>query len=168
MARTRITASQFGELTEPLLGLTISRPWRGHGSALFLELGGLHREAVAARTRRFSILRGQATIMMQWSWRIERVRSIEPGSWCTDRRLEHAINCLKGARITAMDVVGRLPELVLTLSGGRWIHSFMTAEGQPQWVVFLPDDSWLTVERGAVIHDTQNQRRRVKRTIGAT
>jgi hypothetical protein len=32
----------------------------------------------------------------------------------------------------------------------------MTAEGQPQWAIFLPDQSWITVERGLVIRDTQN------------
>jgi hypothetical protein len=54
-------------------------------------------------------------------------------------------------------VTGRLPELVLGLSDGRWIHSFMTADGQPAWTVFLPGGGWLTVERGGIVHETQNR-----------
>jgi hypothetical protein len=53
-------------------------------------------------------------------------------------------------------VEGRLPELVIALSGGLWVHAFNTAEGQPQWTVFLPDESWLRVDGGRLVHNTQN------------
>ena len=96
--------------------------------------------------------------MIEWSWRVERARSIEAGSWSTDRRIDGAVSRLRGPRVTELAVTGRLPELVVGLSDGRWVHSFMTAEGQPEWALFLPDGSWLTVERGRLVHDVQNQR----------
>ncbi len=95
--------------------------------------------------------------MLDWSWRVERARSIEAGSWSTDRRINATVAKLRGPRVTEVAVTGQLPELVLQLSDGRWVHSFMTAEGQPEWTLFLPDGSWLTVKGGRIIHDVQNQ-----------
>jgi len=155
-----ITRSSFSELVQPILGWPLSLAWRGHGSALFLELGPLARASKRSGLRRSTHPRGAATIMIEWSWRVERARSIEVGSFSSERRIEAGIARIGGSRITAVDVAGRLPELVVELSDGRRIHSFMTAEGQPAWVVFLPDRSWITVERGALVHDTQNVRRR--------
>jgi hypothetical protein len=86
--------------------------------------------------------------MIEWSWRIERAQSIAVGSGSSERRLNAAIPRLIGPKVSEISVVGRLPELIMALSNGRWVHSFMTADGQPAWTVFLPDGSWLTVEGG--------------------
>jgi hypothetical protein len=98
--------------------------------------------------------------MIEWSWRVERARSIEVGSFSSERRIDAGIARLSGSRIKTIDIAGRLPELVVELSDGRRIHSFMTAEGQPAWTILLPDKSWLAVERGTLVHDTQNVRPR--------
>jgi hypothetical protein len=34
----------------------------------------------------------------------------------------------------------------------------MTAEGQPEWTILMRSGGWITVERGRLIHDTQNAR----------
>ena len=96
--------------------------------------------------------------MIEWSWRIERARSIEVGSWSTDRRIDGAIPRLIGPKVSEISVAGRLPELVVALSDDRWVHSFMTTGGQPEWTLFLPDGSWLTVESGRLTHDTHDVR----------
>ncbi len=92
--------------------------------------------------------------MIEWSWRIEAPRSIRAGSWSGDRKMNNAISELQGHRIKEISLEGRLPELVIALTGDRWVRSAMTAEGQPEWTVFLKDGTWLCVERGSVIHDT--------------
>ena len=91
--------------------------------------------------------------MIEWSWRVERARSVEVGSWSSERRINVGIKRLTGLRISDITIDGRLPELVLALTGRRWVHSFTTADGQPGWTVFLRDGTWLTVEEGHVIHD---------------
>jgi hypothetical protein len=149
-----ISRERFAELTRPLLGLEVSRPWRGYGSALFLELGQLGRLPPHKNPK------GRFTVMIQWSWRIERARSIEAGSWSSERRIDSGIAGLAGPRVTELYLEGRLPELVIGLSDGRWVHSFMTAEGQPEWSIFLRAGDWITVERGRLIHATQNARTR--------
>ena len=155
-SRQVITLEQFADLTASLVGLPVSSAWRGYGSALFFELGELRPAEPPGRHER-----GEAHVMIQWSWRIERARSIEVGSWSTDARIDAGIKRLTGPHVTSLAVDGRLPELIVALSDGRWVRSFMTAEGQPQWVVFLQDESWVTVEGGSLIHDTQNQTRHV-------
>jgi len=98
--------------------------------------------------------------MIQWSWRIEKVRSIQLGSWSSERKINAGIRALKGLKVVEVTVEGRLPELELHLNSGLWIHSFATVEGQPEWALFLRDGSWITVERGRLVHDRQNVRHR--------
>ena len=60
-------------------GLVLAHVWRGHGSALFVELG-----ALTPRLRRDGSPgepKGEIGLMIEWSWRIEDARSIICGSW---------------------------------------------------------------------------------------
>ena len=158
--RRPIDRDQFLHLAGAAIGLPISAAWRGYGSALMLELGRLKADATPRRTSRgktLTRLRGEIGIMIQWSWRVERARSIQFGSWSTDGRIDGGIGGLAGPRVISVDCIARLPELVVGMSDGRWIQAFMTAEGQPAWTLFLRDGSWLTVDRGRLIHDVQNQ-----------
>jgi hypothetical protein len=153
VTKQMLTHQHFTDLTRPLIGLTVSHTWRGHGSAIFLELGKLKP------TRGGHHPKGQASLMLEWSWRIESPGSILAGSWSHERKLTNAVLALKGRKVAGLSLEGRLPELAVALTGGRWVHSFMTAEGQPEWTLFLPDGTWLCVERGRVLHDKQNKRR---------
>ena len=75
--------------------------------------------------------------MIEWSWRVERPRSIYFGSFSTDRKINNCFPKISGSKVVDIYTEGRLPELVVKLSNGQWIQSFMTAEGQPAWVVFF-------------------------------
>lgn len=131
--------------------MPVSRVWRGYGSALFLELGALRPRP---RLRGGESLMGERSVMIQWSWRIEAPRSIMAGSWSTDRKIDNAIQRLAGRTVLEVEVQGRIPELVITLSGGLWLYSFAAVEPQPQWVLFLGDGDWLHVERGRILRNT--------------
>ena len=133
----------------------MSHTWRGYGSAIFLELGKLKHS-------RGENPRGEAEVMIEWSWRIEGARSVLLGSWSLERKITNGVRALMKRRVTDLTLDGRLPELSIELSGGGWVHSFMTAEGQPEWTVFLPGGSWLCVEAGRLVHDRQNVRRRAE------
>lgn len=146
-----ITREQFHALTRPLVGLPVSHTWRGAGSAIFLELGFLTEETWMGRRRELSMIRGEVTLRLEWSWRVESPRAIRFGSWSSERRITRGVEALQGHVVTDVAVTGRLPELVLSLDGGRWVHTFMTAEGGPAWAVRLQDDSWLKVLRGRMM-----------------
>jgi hypothetical protein len=115
------------------IGKKVSHVWRGHGSSIFLELGEL-----TPRTRRDGSPgnpTGEISLMIQWSWRIERPQSIYVGSWSSERRWPAAFAKLRGATVTTATLFGRIPELSIGLSNGLYVVSFMTAEEQPAWAL---------------------------------
>ena len=141
-----ISQEEFVELTRPLLGLPISLPWRGYGSALFLEVGPLSR--TYERTGR---KRGEWGVVPYYHWRVEAQRSVLFGSSSGTRKIEAGISALTHHKILELAVVGRLPELSIHLSDEKWICSFACEKGQPDWAVHLSDDSWLAVRRGRLV-----------------
>lgn len=157
--RNTISQEQFRELTRPLIGLPISLVWRGYGSAIFLELGELsERTRFSKNGQEKTSLLGRFGVMIEWSWRVERLKSIYFGSWSSDKIIDNRLNKLKGKTIIAVEIEGRLPELVLELSDSFWVHSFATDEGQPEWCLFLDrqhsPQEWLVSERGHLIKET--------------
>lgn len=151
-----------------LLGKRVTYTWQGSGSAIFLEFG-----ALTERTRRDGSRanpNGELSLMLEWSWRVEKARSILGGSWSGTRRLPRILKRLKGAKVVDVDVFGTLPEISLSLSNGLRVASFMTAEGQPAWTLISkanPTGS-LCVRRGRLyvepLAPDNRVRRRAKRT----
>jgi|ERR1700677_744363 hypothetical protein len=116
--------------------LPVSHVWRGHGSALFLELGEVN---VSVGTRRDGTPKepfGEIGVMIEWSWRVERGSSILCGSWSDEALWQPAFDLLKAGRVDSLSTFGRLPEISLSLSNDVHIASFMTAEGDPTWALF--------------------------------
>lgn len=142
--------SEFNDFTRSFVGLELSRPWRGHGSTLFAEVGPLTQ--AYERTNHPKAERG---LDFGWSWRVESQRAILFGSYSSDRRITHGVAALHGLTIESISLHGRLPELHLRLSGGRWLTTFNASESQPDWTVFLPDGSWLKIRRGTLVRETE-------------
>jgi hypothetical protein len=146
-------ATEFNKRTRHLVGLEITRPWRGHGSCIALEIGPLVRKFPGSGRPR-----ANADVMIEWSWRVESQRAIQFGSWSGEVKMNNGIASLKGLTVEEISLEGRLPELSLRLSGGRWLRSFMTAEGQPMWTVFVRGDAWVTARRrGRVVYETRSE-----------
>ncbi|MBI3677894.1 MAG: hypothetical protein HY243_14895 [Proteobacteria bacterium] len=145
----------FDAYAAPLMGEPVSRVWRGHGSALFLEFGRLipnfRRDGtVSGETGRF-------TLMIQWSWRIEKGHSIVCGSWSDDAMWPEVFEELQAATVAGASLFGRLREIEVELSNGLHVVSFSTVEGGPQWTLFNRDQaSWISVKAGALVieHET--------------
>ncbi|MCY1666179.1 hypothetical protein [Rhizobium sp. SL86] len=132
----------------------VAAVWRGHGSTVFLEIGELfpsHRND-GSDGKPY----GEYTIMIEWSWRIETEQAILAGSWSDEAKWESAFNSLVGLRVEDVKIVGRLPELLIELEGGRYVSSFMTCDGQPAWTLFKRSEdgkklSYLSVSEGRVV-----------------
>jgi len=123
----------FAFFTLPLIGLPVSRIWQGYGSAIFLEFG-----RVQPRRRRDGSPgnpRGEWTLMIQYSWRIEGKRRIWCGSWSDGARWPRVFARLEGTKVASVSLYGRLPEIDLTLSNGLHLLSMMTWEGDPDWAL---------------------------------
>ena len=114
--------------------MKVAHVWRGYGSALFLELGeltpGFRRDGSPAAPR------GEIGLMIEWSWRIEDDRSVLCGSFSAEELWAPTFGRLVGREVIGLSTFGRLPEILLSLSDGLYVVSFMTAEGGPAWTMF--------------------------------
>lgn len=133
MTRTVIAPPDFAAFTNSLVGLPIGHIWQGYGSALFFELGDL---VPSTRRRRDGTLgnpKGEWTLSIEWSWRIEGKRRIWCGSWSDVERSARVFSKLQEAEVVSVSLMGRLPEIDVTLNNGLHIVSCMTVEGDPEW-----------------------------------
>jgi len=129
------TVSAFDAVARSLIGQPISHVWRGHGSAIFLEIGELTTpQRLDASPGNPA---GSVSIGVEWSWRIEDADSILCGSWSEEELWPAAFDRLREGRIEACGLFGALPEIELVTDLGVRLLSFSTTEGQPQW--FLID-----------------------------
>jgi hypothetical protein len=156
-----MNTTEFAAFTALLIGLHVSHVWRGHGSAIFLEFGKLN-----PRNRRDGSQgnpQGEMSLMIEWSWRIEGRRSILCGSWSDEEKWPKAFCLARNATVTNAAFFGRLPEIDLCLSNDVHILSFMTAGGNPRWVLFDRRGEvtcWLCVRRGVLRIETAETRKR--------
>ncbi|RUO42193.1 hypothetical protein CWE22_08615 [Pseudidiomarina aestuarii] len=121
-----------------LLGKPVSHVWVGYGSALFVEFGSLTTRVRRDGTDGNPV--GEFTLMIEWSWRIEKPRSILGGSCSSERRWPKIISKLLGGIVQEVDTFGALPEIQISLSNGLRILSFMTDSGQPDWALLSERD----------------------------
>jgi hypothetical protein len=62
---------------------------------------------------------GEHSAMIEWSWRIETETSMVCGSWNDEADWGSAFNALIGRTIEDVSLHGRLPELIIALSGKK-------------------------------------------------
>jgi hypothetical protein len=123
----------FKSFSSSLLGLPVSLVWRGYGSALFLEFGSLQPEIRPDGSS--GNPRGEWTLMIEWSWRIEGKRKILCGSWSNEARWPRVFSRLQGTTVESASLFGHLPEIAIKLANGLSVVSIMTAEGDPAWAL---------------------------------
>lgn len=123
-----------------LEGFRVSRVWRGYGSALFIELGELTNDGRSSK--------GEFTVMIEWSWRLEDSKNIVVGSWSDNELIDVIKGRMEGLDIMEVSFFSRLRELELRLSGGFWLCSFATAEGNPEWSVRGEGGIWVSYVDG--------------------
>ncbi|MFL1455849.1 hypothetical protein ACJO5Y_18220, partial [Marinobacter sp. GN3S48] len=144
------------EFKQAVLGLPVNHVWLGHGSAIFVELGEL--SPTYLRDGSTGNPSGNFTLMVEWSWRIEKPRSILGGSYSSARRWPSMLKKLLGSTVTGLETIGAIPEIQLSLSNGTRVVSFMTESGQPQWALISrqPGFGTLCVKNGRVCVDSGN------------
>ena len=139
----------FEALASSLSGQPVNYLWRGYGSAIFIEFGEL-----VPRTGRDGSPghpEGQVSLGVEWSWRIEDDTGIVCGSWSEEDIWESSFALLRGARVSAVRLFGRLPEVELSIEAGVRFLSFSTTDGQPQWHLVdrrIDPPHWFSVKEG--------------------
>ena len=121
-----------------LIDKSISFVWRGDGSAIFIEIGELTGDESNEQPR------GEYTIMVEWSWRVDNQSEIIVGSWSDDELISNVPKLLLGLKIKSIEFWGRLSEISIQFSNETWFTSFMTSDGDPKWSIRFPDSKWLS------------------------
>jgi hypothetical protein len=132
MSRVAISMADFEGFASPLVGLPVSHIWQGYGSTIFLEFGILMPGRRRRRDGSLGNPCGEFTLIIE-SWRIEGKRRIWCGSSSDAERWPRAFLRLQDATVTAVSVVGRLPEIDIALGSGLHVVSCITTEGDPEW-----------------------------------
>jgi hypothetical protein len=157
-----ITHALFQQITEPLLNLEMRQPRPGVANTLLADFGSLSPvRYVTPKPRK----RGQASILIEPSWRIETRKKILVGSDSDEPRVKRILKQLENARITEVRVEGDLPELVLEFEDKWILRSFGAMETRPHWALFFRDESlfpkpvatskgfdhWIKSDRGKLV-----------------
>lgn len=142
-----IDNDKFNDLIKPITGMTISRPWRGIGSAIFLEIGQIRTQVFRGREQKH----GEANICIEWDWRIESDIEVICGSSNSAPEIESHLGTLLGLSINGITIHGRPSELIVSLSNGMRLRSMAMVSGDPQWTIRLKDASWLSSEHGVLV-----------------
>ena len=120
----------------------VSHAWRGHGSALFLELGQLKEMPKGNNPK------GEQTIMIDCSWRVEGKSSIIVGSWSENEEIDNVPELVIGKTLEKVGFFGRLPELNIKINNALWLLTFMIEKGDPDWSIKFKNNEWLGVSDG--------------------
>lgn len=141
-----LTPEQFKELTQPLIGLPVSLPWKGFGSAIFFELGRL----MPLQSTRARHNEGEACISVEWDWRVEADGAVLYGSSNSRPKIEAGIRRLQGKIIESVTITGEVPELVVCFSNGHCLKSMVMVTGDPEWSIKALDGQWIHVVDGKI------------------
>jgi hypothetical protein len=145
-----MSPGEFQERVAPLIGKEVSRPWLGIGTALYLEAGPLITVYKSGKPKAL------CGFDLGSCWRVECADSI---AWSSDDPrplLERHLDQLQSRVIESITTCNRLPELCIQFSGNYWLSTFST-EDQPDWSLFLPNQSYLEVKGGEIRLSTDHR-----------
>jgi hypothetical protein len=139
--------AQFGEVVRPLVGMTVSRPWRGYGSTVGLELGDLR----TATTGKYKHTSGEASIFVEGDWRIETDVEVVGGTSDSVRDVESLLASVKDVSIADIHTSGMPQELTVGFSNGCRLRSMVTLRGDARWHIRRPSGKLVHCERGVIV-----------------
>ncbi|MRW84771.1 DUF3027 domain-containing protein [Pseudoduganella sp. FT26W] len=146
MPDTSLTLDEANLLIRPLVHMAISLPWKGRGSAIFLELGNL---ASLERPRQRH-QNGEATIYIGWDWRVEAGSRVLYGSSNSQPEINDGIDALVGITIQNITIQGSVPELSIEFSNGARLMSAAMCTDTSEWSIRLPGAVWISCVDGIV------------------
>jgi hypothetical protein len=148
MPDEELTTEQANEKIQTLIGLPVSLPWKGYGSAIFLELGELDQRLSGQRRTREE---GDACIHFDWDWRCETGNTVLFGSSSSRPAIERGIRTLHGSKVFSIAVNGKVPELSIEFSNGsRLITAAMLPNGS-EWSIRFGEGLYLSAEKGTLL-----------------
>lgn len=145
MSRTPLTLAAANLLVRPFVGMPVTLPWKGYGSAILLELGNLAPPKGSGYHNN-----GEACISIEWGWRVEGGSTVQYGSSNSQSDIKCGIESLRGTSIEKILIHGQVPELLIQFSNAQRLMTAAMVTGDPEWSIRLPDKSWMSCEGGVV------------------
>jgi hypothetical protein len=143
----QISIDVFNNLVSPLIGKTVSLPWKGYGSALFLEIGELQ----PLEYDRQIYPSGEACLMPNFEWRIEDADKIICGSSDSLPKIDESIKLLQGLIIKAIILNDKIPELNISFSNGFMLRTMSMYAGEPEWYIKCLNGKILSIKNGSLV-----------------
>lgn len=155
-----ISQDEFTRITRPLIGLMIRQVGFSVANTLLAKFGRL---TPTVDFRGEPSARGQASVLIEPSWWIEDSSGKIAENTTDSDRLDAIARQFDGMRVSAVDLEGKSPELVLQFDSG-WILRCARGWGVP-WVLFFDDASlfpkpqptpddfnfWLTSKKSRIV-----------------
>jgi len=132
------------------IGLPVSDVWRGIGSAIFIELGKLHKHKDDRNHR--SKGKGDITLMFDCRWRLERKGSIVVGSGDGRIKLVNQIKKLLGKSVKSISFIGRIPEINIEFEDNLYIQSFCSYRSEG-WDILFRNEGSIGRKSGKVVYE---------------
>lgn len=146
MTRITLTLSEANDKIQALVGLPVSLPWMGYGTAIFLELGEL-KPLTRPRQRHQN---GDASICLYSDWRVEEGAKICFGSSNSKPVMSDGIEQLQNVFIEKFVIHGQVPELQIQFSNGQQLITAGMIEGDSDWQIRMSDSTWISCRNGVV------------------
>ena len=146
MSDEALSADALRALIAPLEGLPVSLPWKGYGSAVFLEVGAL----APLSSKRQHHNSGEACIAVEWDWRVESGPVVLYGSSDSGPAIEVGLKTLQGLVVTSLTIEGRVPEIVVQFSNSHVFRSMLMTAGTPQWSIKALDGRHIYARDGTI------------------
>ena len=134
--------------TKELIGLPVSLPWMGYGSAIFLELGKLED----IKTTRQNHQKGEACISVSWDWRFEKGVKVLFGSSNTYPEIDNGIQILKGSRVHSIETFGSVQELIVRFDNDLCLRTMVMISDNPKWDIRIKNEQYLYSKNGCLYY----------------
>ena len=126
-----------------LIGLPVSLPWTGYGTAIFLELGKLKRKK---NRRNYEV--GEVCIHVSWDWRLEKGSHVLFGSSNSLPEIDDGIKSLKGNIVEYIKIVGDIKEIEIGFNDKSILKSMIMIDYDPEWSIKIKNGKYIYPKDG--------------------
>lgn len=128
-----------------LIGLPVSLPWTGYGSAIFLELGNLQQ---IEHPRQYH-QHGEACIDISQDWRCEKDVKVLFGSSNSNVEIDDGIKNLRNAVVKDLHIYNNINDIEIVFDNGFKITTMIMLNEDPDWSIRFNKKEYLYSKNGS-------------------
>ncbi len=128
---------------DDIKGLPVSLAWKGHGSAIFLELGELEKKRQIHEN-------GEVSIYVSWDWRFELGKNVLFGSSNSSPEINKKIKEIKGKVIDNVKITGAIAELEVAFTDSTILRSMIMVDYDPEWSIRIKNGQHIYAKNGSL------------------